>query len=615
MSKDQPTLFPELAAQDAYLARQRAAGFDFDIVVADAFVRSIRDIGYRSTATALDELIDNSKEAGADRILIAFGYDRKSDRNPSQIAVIDNGHGMRPDMIRAAVMWGGTHREGSREGFGRYGYGLPSSSVSQGTRFTVFSKPPDGELHKVTFDLEALQQGAYRNTATGSFQIPAAERTSLPSWLSREIMAHFRLDELQHGTVVLLEELDRLTWVSELGLERNLLQHIGVTYRNFLQQLNIIVNGKTVQPVDPLFLTPGARFYDLDEDRAEARDPLTIDIPASQTKSRLPGQITVRFSYLPPTFASVDKSLPATRGNANERFAVMKEHNGIIVMRHGRQIDVVRTNPWLVFQTNDRYWGVEVDFTPSLDEEFSVTTSKQQIIPSERIWTLLKNHGVERAISEMRKNYRFARGELEQKRDEAANGERPSEQAMQEAEKFRPRKPSLARMTEGEVTLNREAERRARQAGVPVEVVREELEVQAEQHPYRVETEQVPGAPFYRVAQVGGMVVLYLNTTHRFFQDVYQGPHSNAYMRAALELLLFVMGDAELDAVDDRRTFYEVERGQWSTKLSVTLAQLENALDLLSVKEAAAAADDDAPSGQEDELALFRLGETNTRGE
>ena len=96
----------------------------------DAFVRGIRDLGYKSNPNALAELVDNSVQAGSDRVEVFFGYDGgKSDKKPNQIAVLDNGHGMEPDMIRAAVTWGGTHREGDRTGFGRYGYGLPSACV------------------------------------------------------------------------------------------------------------------------------------------------------------------------------------------------------------------------------------------------------------------------------------------------------------------------------------------------------------------------------------------------------------------------------------------------------------------------------------------------------
>src|SRR5579884_2835990 len=124
-----------------FVEKEKQKGLDFGLTLAAAFVRGIRDLGYKSTATALDELIDNALQAEAKMTRVAFGYQEATSKKPSAIAVIDDGHGMDPDMIRVAVMWGGTHRENDRSGIGRYGYGLPSASVSQGRRFTVYSRP------------------------------------------------------------------------------------------------------------------------------------------------------------------------------------------------------------------------------------------------------------------------------------------------------------------------------------------------------------------------------------------------------------------------------------------------------------------------------------------
>ncbi len=145
-----------------------------------AFVRGIRDIGYKSTGTAFDELIDNGKQAGATDVHVIFGFEGgKSDKKPSEVAIIDNGHGMEPDMIRAAVTWGGTHRENDRAGFGRYGYGLPSSCVSTGRRYTVYSRQTKADWHAVTMGLDAISAGEY-TTPEGDIVVPEAVKAVLP---------------------------------------------------------------------------------------------------------------------------------------------------------------------------------------------------------------------------------------------------------------------------------------------------------------------------------------------------------------------------------------------------------------------------------------------------
>jgi hypothetical protein len=565
----------DLKKQREYTHRMSENGFDFSLVVGDAFVRGIRDIGYKHTGTALYELIDNAIQAEAEKVHVVFGFEGDSEKKPDRLAVIDDGHGMDDLMIRLGVLWGGTHREDDRTGFGRYGYGLPSASVSQGKRFTVYSKPADAKWHKVTVDLDEIKAGKYTNK-DGRIVIPPASSAALPSWLEAYLKKHFGHGGLEHGTIVEIEKVDRLSWKTAASLERNLLEHFGITYRNFLREVELSVNGKRVEPCDPLFLTPGFKFYDIDEDRAEALPPVTIEVKDGKGIVHL---VKGRFSYLPPTFQRKDKANPkGGKENLNPRFAVMKDHNGIIVLRNGRQIDVLTNCPWTTFLTYDRNWGVEIDFPAALDEEFSITTSKQQIRLSERMWLIFKEAGVHAAIEEMRRRFKHQLAELKVSQGEDPTKKRASEQAMEEAIRYKTRKPggdSQGRVKESEEEFKREVERRARQAGVEPEKVEPELRSEVEGFPYKVKTEAMPGAPFFRMVQMGGQKVLYLNTDHRFYTDIYAGPSSNPGARAAMEVLLFVIGDSELDSGGERRLFYQTERAEWSTRLNV-------ALDLLS---------------------------------
>jgi len=103
------------------------------------------------------------------------------------------------------------------------------------------------------------------------------------------------------------------------------------------------------------------------------------------------------------------------------------------------------------------------------------------------------------------------------------------------------------------------------------------------------------GAPFFRVEQVGPQKVLYLNTAHRFYKDVYAGPDSSPRLRAGLEVVLFAIGACEIGAEGDRQTFYETERGAWSARLNIALAQLEK-IDPAAEERAA----DGGPEAEDD---------------
>jgi hypothetical protein len=569
---------PGLRAQKAYLEELHARGFNFGLTVGAAFVRGIRDIGYKHTGTALAELIDNSQQAGAENVHVAFSFEGKSAK-PAAIAVIDDGHGMEPDMMRLAATWGGTHREGDRKGMGRFGYGLPSACVSQGRRYTIYSKPPGGELHAVTIDLDQIAEGRY-NDAAGEIIIPAPTPCKLPRFAADHIERHFPDGGFwAHGTAIVIEKLDRTTWRTLGALRENLLQHFGVTYHKLRREMDIWVHDVSVDPIDPLFTTPGFRFHELDgdPDRAEALDPLRIEVRDPDTRAVI-GELNVRFAYMPPTFGSIDKNRKADRGNANPRFAIMKAYNGIIFSRMGRLIDVVTSAPWATFLNNDRYLKIEVDFSASLDELFNVPTSKQRVDVSDRVWDILKQNGVPKALEQLRQKFREAKARQAALLDERTHaGKRASEEAMEKTgEVSRPPSEEIAarRDQRGAENLLREARRRAFERDLSVDQAQQQLELELGNKPYKVDTESLPGAPWFRVRQIGGSKVLSLNTSHRFFTDLYGGSMSSPSLRAALEVMLFSIGDCMLDAPESTQSFYRLEVPQWSGKLDYALEQL-----------------------------------------
>src|SRR5262245_6167790 len=116
-----------VARQQEYVKKQRRKPQSLGIVFAAAFLRGMRDLGYKSPSWALAEELDNACQAGAKTASIRFGFaaGNVNQSKPDHIAIIDDGNGMIPEMIGYSVRWGGTDREDDRNGFGRYGYGLP----------------------------------------------------------------------------------------------------------------------------------------------------------------------------------------------------------------------------------------------------------------------------------------------------------------------------------------------------------------------------------------------------------------------------------------------------------------------------------------------------------
>jgi hypothetical protein len=72
-----------LARQKAQIEKLTEESFAFGLTVGAGFVRSMRKSGYKSTAKALDELIDNGYEAGGANIHVVFGYEgTRSEKKP-----------------------------------------------------------------------------------------------------------------------------------------------------------------------------------------------------------------------------------------------------------------------------------------------------------------------------------------------------------------------------------------------------------------------------------------------------------------------------------------------------------------------------------------------------
>ncbi|MET3414548.1 ATP-binding protein [Methylobacterium sp. 1030] len=390
---------------------------DLGFIIPESFIRGIRHIGYRGNVEAIAELIDNSMQAYAERVDLVFGY-KDSASKPAQLAVIDDGHGMGPDMVRFAMMWGGTHRENDRGGLGRFGYGLPCSTVSMGRRFTVYSKLRRGRIHAVTLDLDMLDDDGYRN-AQAETAMPSAQPAILPGFL-RESLRRIHPGGWKSGTIVLVEKLDRLEWTTRIGLRRNLMRHFGVAYHKLLRATALHVDGEQVHPIDPLFLSPDGEFHALDVDRAHALDPVTFRIEGGGASGGF-GEVTLRYAWLPPTFGATDKSRDAIGINANARFPIIKQYHGIIFSRNGRLVDVKSRTPWTSFINNDRYIRIEIEFSASLDEAFGVTTSKQQVSVSPDMWNRLRVAGLHKAIEHLRAMVRIAKAERQSRPTDRTN--------------------------------------------------------------------------------------------------------------------------------------------------------------------------------------------------
>ncbi len=191
-------------------------------------IDAIRSSGYKNAAMALGELVDNSLQAGAENveILVSSFKDRSGKRNVTatkNIAVLDDGSGMKKDILRRALRLGDGTCFDKDDGIGKFGVGLPQASVSQCKRVDVWSWQDGVENALHTYiDLDSQDW-------IDDFSIPEPKNEKIPDkWLNVGNIFS------ETGTLVVWSNIDRLNWKTPTALHRNSEFFIGRMYRYWL---------------------------------------------------------------------------------------------------------------------------------------------------------------------------------------------------------------------------------------------------------------------------------------------------------------------------------------------------------------------------------------------
>lgn len=559
---------PELQEQLKFLESNPMQGMQ-GIVMVEAFLKGIRDLGYKDTSFAFNELNDNSIQAGARNI----HYDLIGQNNKIQeVIVYDDGHGMVPQMLRVAVAWGGGHRQGSRKGFGKYGYGLPSACMGMAKKYTVYSKTAQNDWHSITFDITELDKD---DKVDLSKIVSDPQPCKLPEHIENFEGHNYSVKNLKQGTIIQIEHVDRIKPVRINNLKGNFLNDFGQTYFRLLERTNIYVDNQKVEPVDILFATPGARGFkdsmnnlSVDIDNPDCYGEIPIPIVNPETKEPL-GDINVRWSYIPALFAvrnpedsgfdSVEEAYINNKTTKNaevnsSRWKVMRQNFGLVFRRFGRKMEVVDKSSKLGgfnLQNYSNYWKCEVNFPATLDEQFEVTTSKQQITPSDNIIKTLEDAGVFRLLNKLEDKYGEERGVLKSKRENApADSEREREAEIIARATALTEGAEVA-TTEHHERVNKAKERKqkrieeiAAEKNISYEQAATDYQSLYEGRP-RVCREVALGQsqPFISLEEHGSTIEVLINTDHKFFKNFYCGTGANSETQQTWQLYFLLYAD------------------------------------------------------------------------
>jgi len=621
-------LLSEVERQKKYLDRL-PKDFQFPLFNAMQALESQRRNGYRNSAAAAREMVDNSIEAGAKKIHMVFETKKQGRQVVTAVAFIDDGSGMLPTMARFALSWGGGTHFDDPNFIGRFGFGLPNASINQTKRVEVYTRTA-GTKNVWMAWLDATDLPEH-----GLQTIPEPQEAELPAFV-KEYMKRSGF-ELDHGTVVVWVEPDRLTYKTPASLKEHFLDDFGTTYRYLLQNIELKVDGVQVDPVDPLFLDPKGRYYRPAEDRGailvtERSFPVEFFRDGTTGATHLKklgdtgelerirkngksvgdvetlsvGVIHLKIARLPLGFAYGRKGeaeIEPIDDSSKQRFEIRQSRRGMSFVRAGREIETVDAFPrsakdrssglgnWPLLESYAYHWGIEVKFDPELDDVFGITNDKQRVRPIEEFWKLLADQEID-ALLQYENNWQAKKRHIAaqaKKQPQATPEPSPAEVSASIVDTVtgKPTPIPEHEKPKAQETFKKAATERSEVTGKTLEEAAKAIEAEANRRPFRIDYFEDPYGPFYKPDwDLGYQIVVWVNREHPFYETCYISSKSKL-AKEALDLFLIALSKAELTAVNaTTRQWYEYQRTRvWSEFLAISMKDLATRFETVEEEE------------------------------
>lgn len=580
---------------------------NYSIIPPHLSIKAMRSSGYKDTAYALAELIDNSIQAG-ERLGRAVevevicidrsGYETGTGRRQlERIAVYDNAAGMSDETLRSALQFGvGTHLEAANQhGIGKFGMGLPNSSISQCRRVDVWSWQ-NGVTHHCHLDIGEIEKGLEL--------VPEPKPATLPAeWV--ELISD---DIGDSGTLVVWSLLDLVKYKQSSALLRNAEFLAGRIYRYFVDEGTATIrlaayerNGAEhgvvldsyVRPNDPLFLmkdTVAPPPYDGDP-AFELFGQEILDVGYRGATH----QVTITGSICKPSTRLAGGNTPIGKQ--------AKKNLGVSVVRAKRELELSRLFE-NSYDPRERWWGMEVSFEPALDEVFGVTNNKQAATEFRKmdLGDDAEAEGLDRAAFaeqlELDNDPRLVMYEISKTVDAMLATMRKQVNRMRDGERNRQNSvEGGGSMAEGIATraLRRRQQKLGetgvsdREEGAPepqrTETLAEDIQQQegidettahgiavdyvSRRLKFRFRQNEYPGFSVFDVTSKAGLILITINTKHPAHAHLFDllsgedGSDPDNPALQALELLLTAWARMEDEASPERKEELEDIRGEW----------------------------------------------------
>lgn len=585
-----------------------------DIINISDYGDALRNSGYKDIESAMAEIVDNSIQAEAENVLVII-----KDRVPSwgkksqvyEVAFLDDGTGMTPEWVQGCLRFGnGTRR--TAKGMGKFGVGLPQSSLYACPRVEVYSwKNGIDNCYRAFLDIDMISNGE-------QLKIDPAVKMPVPDEYKKYLKKGLKLcgsefDYTEHGTLVLWKNCDNVVPSTVNALFKRLGFSFGKKYRHLIcdEKSNIYLIHDTkdqynekVLPNDPLFLMENnivlgdpndteklqrKNFVDGSEPIFEPyRTEFCPDGVVKQkikywdrnSKTAKEGIVTITFSIVKEKFYDIEHMPNPTPGNT-DMGKYVGQLEGISVVREGREIDFGEFGFYSDKNSPEhRWWGCEISFDRELDQVFKVANNKQHVElikldgadydeeEFKPVWLQLENI-ITSKIADMKKRNKALRKGV----NSNSNPSKPAEDTVNKAEEGSEVSTESAeiRQTKTEEEMKKAAEEILQERGneIPAEEDTKQLLLQK----VVIQEEDVSKytTDLFMLSVDTGICICTINTGSLYYDHYVTTMNDEA--KLAFELLLASFVRTIDEAAPEKRPVYKKLMSEWNYKLNTYLSK------------------------------------------
>lgn len=364
---------PTLPDADVLLREEESAWTNDFAVVGRKLLppdsRMMQAIGRNhSFDSAVADIVDNSLDAGATKILVRFVRDRDQ---LVGVFIVDNGHGMDDIAIDRAMTFGGKRTYGAKD-LGHFGVGLKAASLGQARSLTVVARARAGrpvarrllaEASASGFECDVLSEEYAASMLERKWGHVVPETGTIVVWNDVKTFPKVVL----HGTVDAL--LDEMT--------TRLCRHLGLVFHRIITAtaVEIVIDQEdvgvdelgvpfSVKPIDPFGYGRSGR----------------ADYPRLLSASTDAGSLAFRCHIWPGRSNDPNFKLPGGRPDQFQGFFVYRNDR---LIQHGGWHQVTSRKDDLQLAR------VEVDMLEMSDGLFEINPEKTQVGLTDRFTALV----------------------------------------------------------------------------------------------------------------------------------------------------------------------------------------------------------------------------------